>query len=198
VSATAPPLSASAAVLGALEGVKCEVSMGRDGVATVELARELAHDALSRLRDRAGFEQCTLVTAVDHLIDNELGALAHAGARERYEVVWQLLCTTRVLGGRAERVRLRARVSESDARVMSCTDLWPGAAYAERECYDMFGIRFDGHAGLKRLLMPDEYEHHPLRKDFPHEGIEPDKLYRAWDAARRAAEPARDAGQERS
>jgi NADH:ubiquinone oxidoreductase subunit C len=49
----------------------------------------------------------------------------------------------------------------------------------------MFGIRFDGHANLRRLLMPDEYGHHPLRKDFPHQGIEPDRLYREWDRERR-------------
>jgi len=68
--------------------------------------------------------------------------------------------------------------------VPSIIDLYPGAAYAERECYDMFGIVFDGHADLKRLLMPDGYDHFPLRKDFPHQGIEPDRLYREWDAAR--------------
>jgi NADH:ubiquinone oxidoreductase subunit C len=50
----------------------------------------------------------------------------------------------------------------------------------------MFGVLFDGHAGLKRLLMPEGYEHFPLRKDFPHQGIEPDRLYRAWDRERRA------------
>jgi NADH-quinone oxidoreductase subunit C len=186
VSAPQQPLSPSDSVHTALAGLGCELSIGRDGIATVVLARELVHEALARLRDRAGFEQCTLVTAVDHLVDEaEL-----ATPRERYEVVWQLLCTTRVLGGRAERVRVRARVPESDARVASCVDLWPGAAYAERECFDMFGIRFDGHAGLKRLLMPEEYEHFPLRKDFPHQGIEPDRLYRAWDRARRATDPA--------
>jgi NADH:ubiquinone oxidoreductase subunit C len=49
----------------------------------------------------------------------------------------------------------------------------------------MFGIVFTGHAGLKRLLMPEEYDHFPLRKDFPHHGIEPDRLYREWDRKRR-------------
>jgi NADH-quinone oxidoreductase subunit C len=85
-----------------------------------------------------------------------------------------------------DRVRVRTALQEGDARLPSCVDLWPGAAFAERECYDLFGIRFDGHPGLRRLMMPDDYGHHPLRKDFPHEGIEPDRLYRAWDAKRRA------------
>ena len=83
---------------------------------------------------------------------------------------------------------MRTRLAEDDARVPTCTDLWPGAGYAERECYDMFGIEFDGNPDLRRLLMPEGYEHHPLRKDFPHQGIEPDRLYRAWDRERRAAE----------
>ena len=69
----------------------------------------------------------------------------------------------------------------------TCIDLWPGAAFSERECWDMFGIRFEGHVpNLERLLMPEPYEHFPLRKDFPHQGIEPDRLYREWDRARRA------------
>jgi len=71
--------------------------------------------------------------------------------------------------------------------VASCTALWPGASYMERECYDMFGIRFEDHPDLKRLLMPDGYGHHPLRKDFPHKGIQPDRLYREWDRERRLA-----------
>ena len=69
----------------------------------------------------------------------------------------------------------------------TCTDLWPGAAYFERECFDLLGVRFTGHAHLKRLLMPEGYDHHPLRKDFPHQGIQPDRLYREWDRERRAA-----------
>jgi NADH-quinone oxidoreductase subunit C/D len=54
----------------------------------------------------------------------------------------------------------------------------------ERECWDMFGIRFDGHENLRRLLMPEAYGHHPLRKEFPHQGIEPDRLYREWERER--------------
>jgi NADH:ubiquinone oxidoreductase subunit C len=54
----------------------------------------------------------------------------------------------------------------------------------ERECWDMFGIQFDGHENLRRLLMPEAYGHHPLRKEFPHQGIEPDRLYREWNRER--------------
>lgn len=158
----------------ALESLAHELGETVDALLTVTVERDDLHEAALRLRDRAGFETNTFVTAIDHF------------PREpRFEVACQLLSVSH-----NDRVRLRTLVSEDDARVPSVVDLWPGAAYAERECFDMFGIRFDGHAGLKRLMMPEEYEHYPLRKDFPHEGIEPDRLYREWDRARRAAEAA--------
>ena len=159
-------------VSAALEGLACELGETVDATPTVTVARDDLHDAAQRLRDRAGFETNTFVTAIDHFPRDP-----------RFEVACQLLSVSH-----NDRVRLRTLVSENDARVPSVVDLWAGAAFSERECFDMFGIRFDGHAGLKRLMMPEEYEHHPLRKDFPHEGIEPDRLYREWDRARRAAE----------
>ena len=69
-----------------------------------------------------------------------------------------------------ERVRLRAMVDESDPAADSITGIWPGANYYEREVFDLFGIRFGGHPNLRRILMPDEWKGHPLRKDYPVEG----------------------------
>jgi NADH-quinone oxidoreductase subunit C len=156
-------------VASALAGASCRAVPQADGMPCFEVEREHLHGVLARLRDRAGFAALTFVTAVDHF------------PREpRFLVVHQLLSIDPVA-----RVRVLTPVPSSDARVPTCTDLWPGADWLERECWDMFGIRFDGHPRLRRLLMPEEYGHHPLRKDFPHEGIEPDRLYRAWDAARR-------------
>ncbi len=133
-----------------------------------ELQRDQLAGAFAALH-AAGFETNTFVTAVDRFPEEP-----------RFEVCWQFLCLN---GG--DRVRLRVAVPEDDARVPSCTAHWPGAAFSERECFDMFGIEFEGNADLRRLLMPEAYEHFPLRKDFPHQGIEPDKLYRAWDRERR-------------
>jgi NADH-quinone oxidoreductase subunit C len=69
-----------------------------------------------------------------------------------------------------ERIRLRAMVDEADANVESITRIWQGANYFEREVFDLFGIRFAGHPNLRRIMMPDEWKGHPLRKDYPVEG----------------------------
>jgi NADH-quinone oxidoreductase subunit C len=69
-----------------------------------------------------------------------------------------------------ERIRLRVLVDEADAEVDSITEIWPSAAFYEREVWDLFGIRFAGHPNLRRILMPDDWTGHPLRKDYPVEG----------------------------
>jgi NADH-quinone oxidoreductase subunit C len=69
-----------------------------------------------------------------------------------------------------EVLRLRVVVDEADASVESITHIWPGANYYEREVFDLFGIRFENHPNLRRILMPDDWVGHPLRKDYPVEG----------------------------
>jgi len=83
----------------------------------------------------------------------------------RFEVIYHLFSTVT-----KKRVRLKVRLSEADASVDSLTPIWPGANYFEREVYDLFGVRFDEHPNLKRIMMPDNWEGHPLRKDYPVEG----------------------------
>lgn len=85
---------------------------------------------------------------------------------ERYEVVYHLYS----LAHRA-RLRLKVYVEETDARVASVSSVWQTANWLERETYDMFGIIFDGHPDLRRVFMPEEFAHYPLRKDFPLMGI---------------------------
>jgi len=152
----------------ALAGIAVETSASLDGISVLEIAPGAAHDVVARLKDACGFEICTFVTGVDRF-----------PAEPRFEVLWQLQSLAH-----ADRVRVRARVPGTKPSVPTITDLFPGAAFSERECFDMFGIVFEGHAGLKRLLMPEDYDHFPLRKDFPHQGIEPDRLYREWDRKR--------------
>ena len=69
-----------------------------------------------------------------------------------------------------ERIRLRDVARQSDPAIESITPVWPGANYYEREVFDLFGIRFEGHPNLRRIMMPDDWEGHPLRKDYPVEG----------------------------
>ncbi|HEV2115723.1 MAG TPA: NADH-quinone oxidoreductase subunit C [Terriglobales bacterium] len=83
----------------------------------------------------------------------------------RFEVVYHLLSMKR-----KERVRLKVQVPGSDSSLESITTVWPAANYFEREVFDLFGVRFQGHPYLRRLLMPEDWEGHPLRKDYPVEG----------------------------
>jgi NADH-quinone oxidoreductase subunit C len=71
---------------------------------------------------------------------------------------------------RAERMTVKTRVSTEDPVVPSVVDLFPGADFQEREVYDMFGVRFEGHPDLRRILMPEDYEGFPQRRDFPMGG----------------------------
>ena len=82
-------------------------------------------------------------------------------ARERFEVVYRFYSVST-----KKRICIKVPVPESDPVLPSITSVWRGANWFERECWDMYGIRFEGHPGLKRLLMYDGFEGHPLRKDY--------------------------------
>ena len=83
----------------------------------------------------------------------------------RFELNYHLLSLNR-----KERLRLQVKLSGADPSVASVTPVWPTANWHEREAFDLFGIRFEGHPDLTRILMPDDWEGHPLRKDYPVEG----------------------------
>ena len=115
---------------------------------------------LKFLRDEHGFDLLMDVTAIDW----------SEGANPRFTVVYHLLSTTR--SGSYVRVAAPCGGNDEAPVAPSVTSLWPGANWHERECYDMFGIRFEGHPDLRRILMWEGYPYHPLRKDFPLAGIE--------------------------
>jgi NADH-quinone oxidoreductase subunit C len=107
-----------------------------------------------------GWEMCADLTAVDYL-QHPGRALPGGVAAERFEVVANLLSVS----GRG-RLRVRTQVPEADPSVASVFGLYPGTEAMEREVWDMFGIAFDGHPDLTRILMPEDWDGHPLRKDF--------------------------------
>jgi NADH-quinone oxidoreductase subunit C len=83
----------------------------------------------------------------------------------RFEVVYHLLSLAA-----AQRLRLKVRLSGENPRFITAVPVWPSANAFEREVFDLFGIVFDGHPFLRRMLLPEEWEGHPLRKDYPTEG----------------------------
>jgi NADH-quinone oxidoreductase subunit C len=97
---------------------------------------------------------------------SDLSAMDRFPLEPRFAVNYQLLSIpTR------QAVRVQVRVDGSDPQLDSLTAIWPTAEWHEREVFDLFGVRFTGHRDLRRILMPDNWEGHPLRKDFPVEGF---------------------------
>ena len=120
---------------------------------------ERYHELLAALRD-AGFVLLADLCGVDYLT-HPGRTLPDGVAPERFEVAAVLRSLER-----RQMVRVRVQVPEADPEVASAWDLFPGAEAVEREAYDMFGIRFTGHPDLTRILMPEDWEGHPLRKDY--------------------------------
>ena len=93
----------------------------------------------------------------------DLCGVDYLGRKEpRFEVVYQLYSVSH-----RHMIRVRAEVPENDPSIDSVVSVWDGADWHERECYDMFGIQFRGHPDLRRILLPEDWEGHPLRKDYP-------------------------------
>jgi NADH-quinone oxidoreductase subunit C len=115
---------------------------------------------VERLHDD-GHLMCFDLTAVDYLTYQSDRGIPPGVAPERFEVVAGFISHAR-----RARVRVRVQVPESDPVLPSITDMCPGADALEREVYDMFGIEFTEHPDLSRILMPEDWEGHPLRKDY--------------------------------
>jgi len=129
------------------------------GQSVVYVDRNALADVARALRDDHEFTMCVDVTAVDHLLDGSR-VRPPGVALERFEVVANFLSHSR-----NRRIRLIAEVPADDTTVPSLTGVYLGANFPERETFDLFGIVFDGHPDLTRILMPDDWHGHPLRKD---------------------------------
>ncbi len=128
---------------------------------TVVIKRDALEAVCRFLRDdtRCSFEIMMDLTAVDRLEMNEA---------PRFEMVYHFKSLTH-----ARRLRLKVRLTEDDCKIASIHHLWKAVDWYERECFDMFGIVFEGHPDLRRILMYDEFEGHPLRKDYPIDKQQP-------------------------
>jgi NADH-quinone oxidoreductase subunit C len=133
----------------ALRGGKHEL-----GELTLEIAAGKIASVCGFLKYDQQFVRLSSVTAVDRY-----------PAEPRFEVVYHLHSLQR-----NERLRLKCRISGDAPEISSVTGVWRSANWYEREAWDLFGIRFTGHPDLKRIMMPEDWEGHPLRKDYPITG----------------------------
>ena len=99
----------------------------------------------------------------DHITD--ICTLDFPEDEERFEMVYMFYSISK-----KHRIRIKARISEEECTIDSISSIWKGANFMEREVYDMMGIRFNHHPDLRRIMMPEDFEGYPLRKDFPTEG----------------------------
>jgi len=121
--------------------------------------RDTYKQMVAAFRD-AGFETCADLCGVDYLT-HPGRSLPEGVVPERFEVVVNLLSLSM-----RQRVRIRVQLPESDPVVDTIVDVYPGADAMEREAYDMVGVLFTGHPDMTRILMPEDWEGHPLRKDY--------------------------------
>lgn len=140
-----------------------EEQTARDAIPTMWVAREHAHDVLRALKQSLGYRMLYDLTAVDERVRRE----PPPPQTRDFTIVYHLLSYDRNAD-----VRVKVPLDAADASVPTITDLWPAANWYEREVWDMFGIGFDGHPHLERILLPPTWSGHPLRKDFPARATE--------------------------
>jgi NADH-quinone oxidoreductase subunit C len=139
----------------------------------ITVPAERIRDAMAALK-ADGYRLLVFLTCVDHLVDSSREFPA------RYEIVYQLRDMEKIAN-----LRVRAFVGGDSPRIDSVHDIFPTANWDERETYDLFGIVFAGHPGLTRILMPDDWVGHPLRRDYPVGGevVEFSEEHQIWQTA---------------
>ncbi len=161
-------------VRGVNESAWIDENIFRDEV-TLHVDKRWIVAIIRALKSNSGlkFDMLSDITAIDYL---------NLEREPRFDVVYHLYSLDH-----GHRVRLKAPVGEEDCRIDSICALWSGANFMEREVFDMFGIAFDGHPDLRRILMPDDWKGHPLRKDFPIGGAK--SFYYKHETEEYAGEP---------
>jgi NADH-quinone oxidoreductase subunit C len=139
--------------------------LGEEAVTTSEfrdnkrlhVPAEILFGAMKILKEQCGFDMLAEVAGVDYL--------TYPNAKDRYGVIYGLTNTAT-----GERVFVKVMLNDPDPLVASVYPLWKGADWMEREVFDMYGVRFEGHPDLRRILMPEEFAAFPMRKDYPLRG----------------------------
>lgn len=140
--------------------------------AAVKALKSLASDAKFDRREltvtvprEAIVEAATAVQQADYNFLEDVTAVDWYPSEPRFQITYHILSHTM-----KERVRLVVRLSGDDAAIDTITGVWPSANFYEREIFDLFGVHIGGHPNLRRIMMPEDWEGHPLRKDYPVEG----------------------------
>ncbi len=134
------------------------------GDTRVVVPAEKIYEVLKLLKEQHGFDLLVDITCVDYL--NYPATRSTGCPEDRFGLVYLLAGTVS-----NQRLTVRAFVNEPQPAVRSVVGLWEGANWLEREVWDMFGIHFEGHPDLRRILMPEEFTAFPLRKDYPLQGL---------------------------
>lgn len=127
------------------------------GAKRLTVTSERVYAVLEWLKDKGGFDLLAELTAADYL--------NYPNARDRFGVFYGLVNTAT-----GQRIFVKTWLNPPELTLRSVYPLWKGCDWLEREVYDMYGVVFDGHPDLRRILMPEEYTSHPLRKDYPLRG----------------------------
>lgn len=122
---------------------------------TIYVTRDAIVDVCTYLKEQLGYHYLS-----------DLGGIDRFTEEERFEVFYNLISFDR-----GKRIRLKVRAEEEDPVVPSVTAVFPAADWNERECWDMLGIQFEGHPDLRRMYLPEDFEHFPQRKEFPSLGV---------------------------
>ena len=145
--------------------VECLRSWSQQAVAEVIEFRGETTIVVPRNLLRAVAERCRVDSKLQFNLLTDATALDRYPIEPRFELSYHLVSFPR-----RDRVRLQVKLSGQDPVVDSLVPVWPGASWLEREIFDLFGIRFEGHPDLRRILLPEDWEGYPLRRDFPVEG----------------------------
>jgi NADH-quinone oxidoreductase subunit C len=148
-----------AALAGAAPEGAVEAAVAADGMPTIYVAREHLQAVAQALRDRP---------ALQFALAADISAVDYMPREPRFEVFYILVSLgIPPFGDTPKRLRMKVRVPGAHPHLPTLCNVWKSMNWGEREVYDLFGVHFDGHPDLRRILMPDDWEGHPARKDYP-------------------------------